>query len=429
VSGLNTSGIYSSAQQGRLDRALSLSSLSSLPLRTGLRRDRPAVRAVSEARAWGKPETHFYFYRGRTALYALLRALEVKAGDEVIVQAYTCLAVILPIIGLGAIPVYIDVLPGTYSMDAGALAERITSRTRALVIQHTFGIPADLGMLLEIAREHRVPVIEDCCHVHGSTYQGRPVGSFGVGAFYSFHWSKPLAVGRGGLAVVNDPVIASRVADFHACCSKPSTIEVISLSAQYAAFRLLRSSRFITDIHTMLRSWSPNGLATGQFRRAELDYKISEDYSKTMVSPTCYLTKTMLRRGSRYIERRRRIGGRLHALARRLGISRFDPGPEASVVFMSYPLHTSDRKRVIREGRAHGVEITEGFVSPVDPLGSGEWSKVRYRAGSCPVAEHLSEKTITVPVHTWARKRDIRKLLGLLEVLTAQGLLDVIRAT
>src|SRR6266852_1648406 len=113
-----------------------------------------------------QPQNSYYFYRGRTALSVLLRALGVQAGDEVIVQAYTCLAVILPIMSLGAIPVYVDIMRGTYTVDPAAITARITRRTRVLIIQHTFGIPADLAPLLEIAKEHRLSVIEDCCHVH-----------------------------------------------------------------------------------------------------------------------------------------------------------------------------------------------------------------------------------------------------------------------
>jgi perosamine synthetase len=91
------------------------------------------------------------FYRGRTAMYALLRALKVGAGNEVIVQAYTCLAVPLPILALGAKPVYADVDPRTYSAHPEKIRTLITQRTRAIVVQHTFGIPVRLVLLFEIS--------------------------------------------------------------------------------------------------------------------------------------------------------------------------------------------------------------------------------------------------------------------------------------
>jgi len=365
----------------------------------------------------------FDFYRGRTALYALLRALEVGPGDEVIVQGYTCLAVILPIIGLGAVPVYVDVLPANYSTDPASMAARITSRTRAIIIQHTFGIPAALDQLLEIAREHRLPVIEDCCHVHGGMYRGRPLGSFGAAAFYSFHWSKPVAGGRGGLAVINDSAMAARVAEFHASCSRPAWPEAIWLGSQYLAFRLLRSMGLITHMRALLRSWSPNGVATGQFRRGELEYKLTPVYTKTMAAPLKYAVKTVLLRGRAQIERRQQISAQLHARACQLGISPIELGTLSPVALMSYPLHANEKfSRMSAEGRVHRINVTPGFVSPVDPLGPNQWADVGYHAGSCPVAEYLAEKTITLPVQSFGGKRHVQRLLGFLEAVKVQGL-------
>jgi len=386
------------------------------------------IRAGADDRA--QKATAFDFYRGRSALYALLRALEVGPGDEVIVQAYTCLAVVLPIIGLGAVPVYVDILPTTYSMNPRAVAERISSRTRALIIQHTFGIPADLSNLLTIAREGGGAVIEDCCHVHGSTYQGRALGTFGAGAFYSFHWSKPLPAGRGGLAVVNDPLLAARVAQFHAACRKPQMHETASLTAQYLAFRFLRATGWIGAVRSLLRSTSPQGLASGQFRRAELAYRITGDYAKRMASPTRYLVEALLRRGS-LLQQRRYVGGQLHSLAANLGISSVAPAPGASVAFMAYPLIVNRRDRVVADGDRQGVELTPGFVSPVDPLERRDWGKIGYRAGSCPVAEYLAERTVALAVHPGASARQLHKLLRFIEGIKGEcraGLDDMLSA-
>ncbi len=373
-----------------------------------------------------QPQNSYYFYRGRTALNVLLRALGVQAGDEVIVQAYTCLAVILPIMSLGAIPVYVDIMRGTYTVDPAAVAARITARTRVLIIQHTFGIPADLTPLLEIAKEHRLSVIEDCCHVHGSTYDGQPLGSFGVGAFYSFHWSKPLAAGRGGLAVANEPLIARRVASLHASFSQPSMSEVAILNAQYLAFKVLRGSRFITHLRRLLRFWSPMGVASGQFKRAELEYKATDDYTKKMAGVTAHQVRSMLRNGRMSIERRQHIGQQLHTHATQLGVSPLGLLSNSCAVFSCYPLRTGQREQVIRESWSWGVNIAPGFVSPVDPISRGGWVNVGYRAGSCPVAEELSEKTITLPVNDWARNSDVHGMLEFVDAMKAQGLLEIV---
>src|SRR5207237_411869 len=96
----------------------------------------------------------FYFYRGRVALYALLRALEVGAGDEGLVPAFTCIAVPSPILGTGARPVYVDIDPHTYNLDPRELEKRIGRRSRVVIAQHTYGIPCDMDGIMAIAQKH-----------------------------------------------------------------------------------------------------------------------------------------------------------------------------------------------------------------------------------------------------------------------------------
>src|SRR5260370_17633077 len=86
----------------------------------------------------------YYFYRGRVALYALLRALNVEAGDEVIIPGFTCIAVPSPIIGMGARPVYVDIDPETYNLDPSALEPKITIRSKAIIAPHSYGIPSQM---------------------------------------------------------------------------------------------------------------------------------------------------------------------------------------------------------------------------------------------------------------------------------------------
>lgn len=381
------------------------------------------ARAKSPARVRLQQHNEFHFYRGRTALYTLLRALDLTAGDEVIVQAYTCMAVILPILALGAVPVYADISATTYNLDPQAVAACITSRARVLIIQHTFGIPAELDRLLEIASAHRLVVIEDCCHVLGSTYDGRPVGSFSAAAFYSFHWSKPLVAGRGGLAKVNEPGLAQLVATLQESLSEPGALESAVLKAQYLTFRMIRGSRFASDLRRLLRSFSPAGVVTGQFRRAELEGKATADYTKKMSRSAMRRIETFAPGVRANIERRREIGRRFHTHVTKLGLSVLKFPSKASVVFSCYPLRTDQRARVLRKSYSWGVEITPGFNSPVDPLAPSEWLRIGYRAGSCPVAERLSSDTITLPVRAWARDSDVHRILEFVDAMKAEGLL------
>src|SRR5438067_1523548 len=122
------------------------------------------------------PENTFYFYRGRVALYALLTALEIKPEDEVLVPAFTCIAVPSPILGIRARPVYVDIDRSTYNIDPVELERKITPRSKAIIAQHTFGIPCEMDAIMSIARKYGLAVIEDTCHVWGSKYRGKDLG-------------------------------------------------------------------------------------------------------------------------------------------------------------------------------------------------------------------------------------------------------------
>src|SRR5207244_5684423 len=120
---------------------------------------------------------------------------------------------------VGARPVYVDCRLDNYNMDLEQAERQITSRTKVLILQHTFGIPADLDAALVLARRHGVEVGEDCVDALGTTYHGRPVGSFGRAAFFSTEETKTISTTMGGVAVTDDPVLAGQLQAFQASCA------------------------------------------------------------------------------------------------------------------------------------------------------------------------------------------------------------------
>ena len=132
-----------------------------------------------------KKEDITLYFKGRVALYALLKAFDIGVGDEVIVPAFTCVAVINPIVYLGARPVYVDIGPRTYTIDPGRIERAITPRTKVILAQNTFGLSADLDSIVEIAKRHHIWVIEDCAQGFGGFYKERPNGTTGDASFFS----------------------------------------------------------------------------------------------------------------------------------------------------------------------------------------------------------------------------------------------------
>lgn len=147
---------------------------------------------------------------GTDALYLALRACGVGPGDEVITVAHTAVATVAAIRMTGATPVLVDIDPATYTMAPSALAAAMTPATRAVIPVHLYGHPADMDAIRTIAR--KCFVIEDCAQAHGAQYKGRPVGTFGDLACYSFYPTKNLgALGDGGAVTSNDPELLDKV--------------------------------------------------------------------------------------------------------------------------------------------------------------------------------------------------------------------------
>jgi len=153
---------------------------------------------------------------GRMAFYYILKALGLPPGSEIILPALTFWVVPELARVAGLKPVFADVHPVTFNLDPEALERAITPKTRAVVPTHLFGLPCDLDEILSMAHRHSLFVIEDCAHTLGATYRGRPVGTFGDAAFFSFQTLKPLNTYGGGIALVQDSGLAQRVADLAA---------------------------------------------------------------------------------------------------------------------------------------------------------------------------------------------------------------------
>jgi dTDP-4-amino-4,6-dideoxygalactose transaminase len=145
---------------------------------------------------------------GTSALVVALAGAGVRAGDEVIVPAYSFVATALAVAQLGAIPVFADVDEASGAIDPASAEAAVTERTRAIMPVHAHGCAADMPRLLEIAKRRGLVVVEDAAQAHGATCGGRPVGAIGASGGFSLQSSKNLGAGEGGLMVTNDPAVA-----------------------------------------------------------------------------------------------------------------------------------------------------------------------------------------------------------------------------
>lgn len=158
---------------------------------------------------------------GTAALEVTMAALGIGAGDEVIVPNFTFVATASAVLFANALPVLVDVDPGTYCIDARLAETAISSRTKAIVAVHMGGHPADLDALSDLARHKRVTLIEDSSHAHASEWRGKHIGTFGAAGTFSFQSSKLMTAGEGGMIISNDDLFERNARSVHDCGRMP----------------------------------------------------------------------------------------------------------------------------------------------------------------------------------------------------------------
>ena len=158
-----------------------------------------------EFAAWAGTEYAVALANGTVALDLALKALQVGAGDEVIVTSRTFLASVSSIVNAGAVPVFADVDLGSQNITLESIQRVLTARTRAIICVHLAGWPCDMDPIMALAKSHDLKVIEDCAQAHGALYKGRPVGSIGHIGAWSFCQDKIMTTGgEGGMVTTND---------------------------------------------------------------------------------------------------------------------------------------------------------------------------------------------------------------------------------
>lgn len=178
----------------------------------------------SKGRFLGLFERSFMDYTGATyatavcngtvAIHLALVALGLGPGDEIIVPTLTYIASVNPIVQVGATPIFVDSERSSWQIDPADVARKITPRTRAIMVVHLYGHPADMNAIMQIAREHDLFVIEDCAEAFGARVNGQHVGTFGDIATFSFFGNKTITTGEGGMVITNDATLHDRAVHF-----------------------------------------------------------------------------------------------------------------------------------------------------------------------------------------------------------------------
>lgn len=365
----------------------------------------------------------FTFWRGRVALYAILKSLGIGAGDHVLVPGYTCFAVPSAVQFTGAEPLYADIEPDTYDVSLttvqAALDRHPSANVRAIVIQHTHGLPADTDPIVRWARERGIYTIEDCAHAWGSRYRAPSgawlsVGSLGDAAFHSSQWTKPISTGVGGWASASGPQIRRTLRKFRAeNCEVPSRTEVVQLAAQLLARRVFSHPRLTSFAKACYQALYSRGVVVGTSSAEELHGRMSAGYAKRMSGLQEWLLRRELR-DDRILNHRRRLRAIYDDDLRDAGIATFVVPEHADPVLLTYPVRVRQKDQLLREAARRGFELGEGYNGPVDCPKALGLEAFAYRGGMCPEGERAANETVNLPMTGRTSERRARKIVEFL---------------
>jgi dTDP-4-amino-4,6-dideoxygalactose transaminase len=148
---------------------------------------------------------------GSAAVHVAVGAINPNPGDEIVTTSITDMGALTAILYQGAIPIFCDVDPDSYNVTAETIEKRITDRTKAVIVTHLFGIPCEMGPIMELCNRRGIPVIEDCAQAFDATYEGKAVGTFGKIGCFSFQQGKHMTTGEGGMVISDDADLARRM--------------------------------------------------------------------------------------------------------------------------------------------------------------------------------------------------------------------------
>ena len=318
---------------------------------------------------------------GTSALHLCIRALGIGEGDEVIVPSFAFIAVANAVRYERAIPVFVDVDPLTLNLDPGLIEAAITSRTRAILVVHTFGCPAELSEIIRIARRHRLLVIEDACEAIGAEYDGRKVGPQGDAGVFAFYPNKQITTGEGGAIVTGNPAVAT------------------------LARKLRNQGRSDSE------DW---------FEHTELgyNYRISEINCALGIEQLKRIEAVLERRGVVAANYQCRLGNNPALLLPPLALPRRRISWFVYVVRLSGQFSQFHRDWIMEEITARGIGCGRYFAPiHLQPI----YKHASFERMALPVTESNAARSLALPFFNCIREDQVEEVCGTLEELVCQA--------
>jgi dTDP-4-amino-4,6-dideoxygalactose transaminase len=296
---------------------------------------------------------------GTSALHLALLAAGVGPGDEVITVPFTFVATVAAIAYTGATPVFVDIDPVSYTMDVNQIEKAITAKTKAIMPVHLYGQPVDMDPIVEIARRHRLTVIEDAAQAHRSEYKGRRLGGIGEIGCFSFYPGKNLgAYGEGGMAVTNNAEYAQKM--------------------------------------RMLRDWGQEGRYN----------HVMKGYNYRMDGIQGAILRVKLRYLDRWTEARRTHASQYDALLANSGLKTPVAMPYGHHVYHVYAVRVPEREALQQKLNAQGIQA--GIHYPIPVHLQKAFADLGHQKGDFPESELVATEVLSLPMYPELSEEQVR---------------------
>ena len=350
----------------------------------------------------------FAFNSGRSAFLAILSALSLEKGDEVLLQAFTCNAAVNPIIWSGLKPVFVDIKKETLNIDPDDLERKITPKSRVVLVQHTFGLPADLQEIQEICQKHNLILIEDCAHSLGATYQGRKIGTFGKAAFFSFGRDKIISSVYGGMAVTNDSILAENIKKFQERAKYPSNFWVFQQLLHPILTKLIVMPlyKFFGIGKFILIGFQKLKILSKAVHKKEKQGRRPIIFPQKMPNALAILALHQFQKLECFNNHRQKIAQIYDKELQGLDICL--PKRQEGRIYMRYSLllENQNTDKILKYFRRHKIFLDDGWrKTPIVPLDTNQ-AKMQYKIGECPQAEYVAKHILNLPTHINISKKE-----------------------
>lgn len=339
----------------------------------------------------------FLYWKGRVALYAVLKAMGISENDEVVLPGFTCVVVPNAIKYLKAKPVYVDIDKDSLNVPLENIKKAITTKTKVIICQNTFGLSSNIEEIVKIANENNIMTIEDCTHGFGGLYNEKSNGSYCDAAFYSTQWNKPFSTGIGGFALINNSILLKEINENNKELIKPKFTAVLNLRLLLLAKKYVLNSHTYWFLRKVYRILSKLNIVVGSSSGEELeDVIMPENYFQNMSKVQINEGLKNIKEINRLIELRKKNAVLYTELLLKHNRYHVSMQLHENHSFLKYPVLVKDRDVFMEIAEKEKIEIGDWFCSPIHPI-KNNFEKWDVDVEKIPNAVFCSRKIINFP--------------------------------